>query len=72
MKISDNQFGGKKGMGVYHFLIDTWNDIVEGLEDPRACMSLMSIDFKKAFNTMCHHTVLALYADLELRMNKPY
>ena len=54
VRLSPNQFGGVKGVGVDHFLVDTWHEIMSGLEDPRACMSLMSIDFKKAFNTMCH------------------
>ena len=52
VKLSTSQYGGTKGVGVDHFLIDTWNEILTGLEDPRACMNLMSIDFKKAFNTM--------------------
>ena len=57
--LSRSQFGGIKGQGVDHFLVDTWNDILTGLEDTRACMSLMSIDFRKAFNTMCHSNCLS-------------
>ena len=58
IKLSDFQYGGKKGVGVDHFLIDTWDSVMSGLEDPRACMTLMSIDFRKAFNTMCHKNCL--------------
>ena len=58
VKLSRNQFGGTKGVGVDHFLIDTWNDIMCGPGDPRACVNLMSIDFRKAFNTMCHRNCL--------------
>ena len=58
VKLSMNQFGGTKGVGVDHFLVDTWDNIMTGLEDLRACVNLMSIDFKKAFNTMCHKSCL--------------
>ena len=47
--LSPNQFGGIKGVSVDHFLTGTWNDIMTGLEDPNACVSLMSIDFQKSF-----------------------
>ena len=58
VRLSDNQFGGLKGVGVDHYLVDTWNDIMAGLEEPGACVNLMSIDFQKAFNTMCHWNCL--------------
>ena len=58
ISLRPTQFGGIKGVGVDHFLVDAWNDILTSLEDPRACVNLMSIDFKKAFNTMCHKNCL--------------
>ena len=59
VKLSDNQFGGIKGVSVDHLLGDTWNDIMTSLEDPRACVNLMSIDFEKAFNRMCPQNCLS-------------
>ena len=43
---------------------DTWNDIMRGLEDPRACITLVSIDFRKAFNTMCHRNCIEALVSL--------
>ena len=48
--MSNNQYGGIKGIGADHFLIGTWQAILEPLEDQRAAVSLLSIDFEKAFN----------------------
>ena len=64
VSLSKNQFGGLKGVSVDHYLIDTWNDILTGLEDPSACVNLMSIDFCKAFNTMCHWNCLESLLEL--------
>ena len=61
IKLSRNQFGGIRGTGVSHFLVETWNEILTALEDPNAAISLMSIDFEKAFNRMSHsHCIDAL------------
>ena len=57
-KLSRNQFGGQKGLGVDHFLVQTWNSILTALEDNRASVQLMSIDFEKAFNRMDHDSCL--------------
>ena len=53
-KLSADQYGGIKGVGANHFLIGTWQDILENLEDQRAATSILSIDFEKAFNRMGH------------------
>ena len=59
--LNRNQFGGIKGTGVDHFLVETWHEIMKALEDPSAAASLMSIDFEKAFNRMSHgHCLEAL------------
>ena len=61
IKLSDNQYGGIKGTSVDNFLIDTWQTILEDLEDHRASSSLISIDFSKAFNRVDHtHCLSAL------------
>ena len=59
VKLSSAQYGGNKGCGVDHFLIDTWNTILTHLEDGRAAANLVSIDFEKAFNRMDHGFCLA-------------
>ena len=53
-KLSPDQYGGIKGIGANHFLIGTWQDILENLEDTRAATSILSIDYEKAFNRMSH------------------
>ena len=58
VKLSNDQYGGIKGISVNHFLIGTWQDILTSLEDQRAAASLLSIDFEKAFNRMCHTSCL--------------
>ena len=57
-KLSPTQFGGLKGTGVDHFLIETWDKILRSLEDNRAAASIISIDMEKAFNRMCHNQCL--------------
>ena len=62
--LSTNQYGGIKGTGADHFLIGTWQAILEPLEDQRAATSVLSIDFEKAFNRMSHKACLAAIEDL--------
>ena len=50
--IRRNQYGGMKGCGTEHFLVDLWQGILEDLEDPRAAAVLTSIDYSKAFNRL--------------------
>ena len=49
---ADSQYGGLKGCGADHFLVRTWYEIMEALEDERAVVNLVSVDFEKAFNRM--------------------
>ena len=58
VKIKRNQFGGVKGCSVTHFLIHTWQRIVEDLEDCRAGALLTSIDYAKAFNRLSYQQCL--------------
>lgn len=55
IRLSPSQYGGLKGCGVDHFLVDTWNSVLSHLEDGRAAANLISIDFEKAFNRMDHN-----------------
>ena len=57
-KLSSSQFGATKGSGVEHFLVESWNDILEPLEDHRASVQLMSVAFEKAYNRMDHNICL--------------
>ena len=58
-----SQYGGLRGCGADHFLVKTWDQIMESLEDNRACASLISIDFEKAFNRMNHSECLKALED---------
>ena len=52
VQIRRNQFGGMKGSGAEHFLVDLWQQVLENIEDPRASSLLTSIDYSKAFNRL--------------------
>ena len=64
VKLSGSQFGGLKGAGVDHFLVETFDEVLTALEDSRASVNLMSIDFEKAFNRMCHTACLEALSSL--------
>ena len=49
-----NQYGGIANCGANHYLIDTWNEILESMDEEGAACSLVSVDFAKAFNSMGH------------------
>ena len=51
-ELRPNQYGGVKGCGTEHFLLQLWQDILEGLDDSRAGVLLSSIDYSKAFNRL--------------------
>ena len=56
-----SQYGGQKGCGADNFLVQTWQEIVYGLEEDQACTNHISVDFEKAFNRMAHrHCLVAL------------
>lgn len=52
VKIRTNQYGGIKGSGSEHFLVDLWQRTLQNLEDPRAGVLFSSIDYSKAFNRL--------------------
>ena len=59
VKLNDTQFGGIKGLGVDHFLVETWDEILRAVDAGGKVVNLMSIDFQKAFNRMDHLTCLS-------------
>ena len=52
ISIRSNQYGGIKGSGSEHFLVELWQRALENLEDQRAGTLLTSIDYSKAFNRL--------------------
>ena len=63
-KPSTRQHGGIKGNGTDHYLINAWNYILEALDDEKGpAVSLVSVDFAKAFNTMEHQSCLRQFRD---------
>lgn len=68
--IRANQYGGMKGCGTEHFLLELWQQILSDLEDPRAASILTSIDYSKAFNRMnwnsCHDAMAKKRASTEI------
>ena len=60
--LSDRQYGGMKGCGVNHFLLSMWDSLLSGLENDHSSVSLMSIDFSKAFNRMGHQACISALA----------
>ena len=61
--IKANQYGGIKGSGTCHFLVSCWDFILKNLEYPDSAVSLLSVDFSKAFNRMGHQACLRALSD---------
>ena len=59
-----NQYGGVKGCGTTHMLVQLYQNICEGLEDFRAGVLLTAIDYAKAFNRMSYQHCLSSLAKL--------
>ena len=70
VRLRNNQYGGAKGSGTEHYLIDLWQKVLENIEDPRAGSLLTSIDYAKAFNRLdyvhCLKCLQAKGADINL------
>ena len=58
------QFGGVKGSGVEHLMVELWEKILGSLETPNMAVSLLGIDYEKAFNRMCHNQCLKQLAHM--------
>ena len=52
VKLRDNQFGGVKGFGTQHVLVQLYQRFLENAEDYRAATMVTSIDYSKALNRM--------------------
>ena len=52
VRLRNNQYGGVKGSGTEHYLVELWQKVLENIEDPRASSLLTSIDYAKAFNRL--------------------
>ena len=50
--LRSNQYGGVKGCGTEHFLVELWQQVLENLDDYRAASFITSIDYSKAFNRL--------------------
>ena len=57
-----NQYGGVKGSSTNHFLINTYQNIMNAMEDNKKSVSIISVDFSKAFNWMHHGQCLKALA----------
>ena len=58
VSLRSNQYGGVKGMGTDHVLVQVWQRILEDLDDYRAATVVTSIDYSKAFNRMSYQHCL--------------
>ena len=70
VKLRTSQYGGVKGSGTEHYLVELWQKTLENIEDPRAGSLITSIDYAKAFNRLdyahCIRCLLAKGADKNL------
>ena len=57
-----NQYGGVKGCGVGHLLVDMWDEILTNLEDASAAIMLTAVDYAKAFNRLSFQHCLRAFA----------
>ena len=64
IKLSGSQFGGKKGQGVDHLLIETWDEIHRNLERGSTAVNIMAVDYQKAFNRLDHTKCIKALEDL--------
>ena len=61
--IKHDQFGAIPGSGTNHFLIECWDKILRVLDTPEMAVSMLSIDFSKAFNRMDHRLCFEALAE---------
>ena len=50
--LRSNQYGGVRGCGTEHFLLELWQRVLEDLDDSRSGTFLTTIDYAKAFNRL--------------------
>ena len=49
-----DQFGGAKGCGAEHMMVELWDRVLRVLDEVDQAACLLGIDFEKAFNRMDH------------------
>ena len=52
IELSPSQYGGRKGQGINHMLIDMWDTILNDLDSGSGASCLISLDIEKAFNRL--------------------
>ena len=62
LEVGDDQYGGLRGVGTDHMLASMTTKILEDMDDNRGVVSVMSIDYSKAFNHMNHQKCLETMA----------
>ena len=62
VSLRSNQFGGVKGLGTDHLLVELWQRVLENAEDYRSGTVITSIDYSKAFNRMGYQECLTALA----------
>ena len=62
VKLKKSQYGGEKGCGTDHLLVQLWQDVLENLDDYRAGTVITSVDYSKAFNRMSYQRCLEALA----------
>ena len=59
------QYGGVRGCGVEHMLLDMWEMVLGSMEGGKSAAVLLGVDYEKAFNRMEHAECLRQLRDLE-------
>ena len=62
MNLRSNQYGGVKGLGTDHLLVNLWQQLLENAVDYRSSTVVTSIDYSKAFNRMSYQECLKALA----------
>ena len=62
VKFKSNQYGWVKGCSVSHPLVDMWDEALGSLEDERAAVLIMAIDYVKTFNCLSFQHCLQAFA----------
>ena len=62
VRLRPSQYGGIKGLGTEHVLVQIWQTVLEDLDDYRAGSLITSIDYAKAFNRMSFQECLRALA----------
>ena len=61
IELKPNQYGGVKGCGTTHMVIDILQEICENAEDYRSATVLCAIDYAKAFNRLSYQHCLEAF-----------